>query len=72
MPLFKFNRTKLTLSSQQANTDIFANSADLDEMASTLFAILLLHFDWNPCLQQWMCPNSELEESMSETWGWKG
>ena len=33
--------------------------------------ILLFIFDWNPYLQQWMCPNSEMEESMSETWGWK-
>ena len=34
---------------------------------STLFAILLLIFDWKPYLQQWMCPNSEMEESMSTT-----
>ena len=33
---------------------------------------LLLIFDRNPYLQQWMCPNSEIEESMSETRGWKG
>ena len=30
---------------------------------------LLLIFDLNPYLQQWMCPNSKMEESMSETQG---
>ena len=34
---------------------------------STLFATLLLSFDWNPYSQQWMCPNSEMEEFVSET-----
>ena len=56
----------LTLLSLQTNTDIFANSADPDEMA-----ILLLVFDWNSYilyLQQSMCPNSGMEESMSQTW----
>ena len=34
------------------------------------FAILLLIFDWNPYLQQEICPNSEMEESISDTQGW--
>ena len=66
----------LTLSSIRANTGTFANSVDPDEPArdepssgSTLFAILLLIFDWNPYLQQWTCPNSKMQESMSETQG---
>ena len=37
---------------------------------STLFAILLLTFEWFHFLQQWMCLNSEIVESMSETQGW--
>ena len=36
-------------------------------LGATLFVILLLMFDRNPCLQQWICPNSEMEESMSKT-----
>ena len=39
---------------------------------STLFSILLLICQWNPYLQQWVCPKSEMEESMSENQGWKG
>ena len=27
-------------------------------------------FYWNPYLQQWMCPNSEMKESISDTQGW--
>ena len=55
-------------------------SADPDETVrivkavssgSTLFAILLLAFDWNP-LQHWMYSNSKMEEFMSETQAWKG
>ena len=32
---------------------------------STLFVILLLIFDWNPYLQQWMRPNLDTGESVS-------
>ena len=38
---------------------------------STLFAISSLIFDWNPYVQQWVCPKSEMEESTSETRKWK-
>ena len=40
-----------------------------------LFTILSLIYDWNsrnPYLQQRMCPNSEVEESVSETRRWEG
>ena len=33
---------------------------------SALFVNQLLNFDWNRYLQQWMCPNSETEEYMSD------
>ena len=63
----------LTFSSMLTSTDIFANSADPDEIAHatvssgyTLFAISLLTFDRNPHLQQWMCPNSEMEKSIQK------
>ena len=56
------------LSSLQTNTDIFANSADHHEPLIMIYTV----FEWNPYLQQWTCPNLEMEESMSETQGWKG
>ena len=63
----------LTLSFLQTKTDTFANSADPDETAHTELYHLDLHclpfcffiFDRHPHLQQWMCPNSEMEESIS-------
>ena len=65
----------------------FANIVDPDETAryepshltlqclpseSTLFAILVLNLDRNPYLHQWVRPNSKMEESKSESKGWKG
>ena len=38
---------------------------------SKLFAILLLIFDPNPYLQKWVCPNSDMEEPISEIQGRK-
>ena len=43
----------------------------MSHLTRIYIAILLLNFDWNPYLQQWMCPNVEMEESLSETRGWK-
>ena len=68
----------LTLSSLQTSTD--TNSADKDEMAHNelspldlhCFPFCLLIFDQNPYLQQWMCPTSEMEESILETQKCKG
>ena len=34
---------------------------------ATLFAILFLIFDWNPCLYRWTSQNSRKDESTSET-----
>ena len=65
-------RKIITITSLQTSTDTFENRVDLDETVSsgsTLLLILLLIFDWNPFLQQWLCPNSEMEESISETQG---
>ena len=39
---------------------------------SILFAILFLIFKWHPHLQQWTYPNSEIEDSTSETQHRKG
>ena len=41
-------------------------------LKATLFAIMLFIFNWIPYSQQWLCPNSEMEESISETQGWNG
>ena len=66
----------LTLSAQQTKTNTCANSVDQDEMAhnepsgSTL-CHSVIDFWVNPYLQQWMCPNLEMEEFMSNSGGEK-
>ena len=56
-------------SALQTKTDPCANSVNPDKTAhyelshkDLLFAILFLSWDWNPYLQQWICPNSRMEE----------
>ena len=57
----------LVLSFLQTNTDTFANSVDSEETV-ILFWLLM---DGCPYLHKWTCPNSNVEESISETWSWK-
>ena len=60
----------VSLSSLQTKADTFANSADMIQTVSSgssLFAIPFLIFHSNPYLQEWMCPNSEIEESLLKT-----
>ena len=35
-------------------------------------AIQFLNFDWEPYLEEWFCPKSNMGESTSETLEWKG
>ena len=64
----------LTLSSLQANRDTFVNSVEPDETALDEQSHQALHclpfcywFLTENLLQQWLCPNSEMEESISDT-----
>ena len=57
------------LSALQIKTGTFANcrsrwdgSLWAVSSGSTLFVITFLIFNSNPCLQQWMCPNLNMEE----------
>ena len=69
----------LILSFLHISTDTFANSVGTDEMACNEqshqdlhclpFCFLILIE--TPVCKKWMCPNSEMEESISKTQGWK-
>ena len=72
-----FQRTKhsLILSSVQSNTDTFANQTMwIQNRPIGIYAVchLVIDFLWNPYLQQWMCPISEVEKYITENQGWKG
>ena len=81
------NGQQLTLSSLHTSKNTFANSLDQNEMAEPLIHVRsytashsFIDLWQNTYFQQWMCPNSEMEEPFSETqewkdsayWGWMG
>ena len=53
------------------DTDIFANSADPDDQDLYCLWFRSLYFTDIPFLQQWMFPNSKIEEFIAETQWWK-
>ena len=76
---FTLKHSVWPLSVRQTKTDTCANSVDLDETARNepshldlLCLPFLFEFRLKPYFHQWICPNSRLEESTTETQGRKG